>query len=161
VLGLWGVMMMVGAAGGGDDPWQPLKIYSGARGDLTRESHDAFTTVKDPAVLDRELATASSNGQWVLIDYYADWCVSCKIMEKNVFGKADVIQALNGVRLLRLDVTADNDASRELLKRYQVPGPPTMLWIGPDGSERRERRITGEVDDKQFTEQWQTTRERG
>jgi thiol:disulfide interchange protein DsbD len=161
VLGLWAVMMMVGAAGGGDDPWQPLKIYSGARGDLTRESHDAFTTVKDPAVLDRELATASSNGQWVLIDYYADWCVSCKIMEKNVFGKADVIQALNGVRLLRLDVTADNDASRELLKRYQVPGPPTMLWIGPDGSERRERRITGEVDDKQFTEQWQTTRERG
>jgi thiol:disulfide interchange protein DsbD len=161
VLGLWGVMMMVGAAGGGADPWQPLKIYSGARGNVSNESHDAFTTIKDPAALDREMATASSNGQWVLIDYYADWCVSCKIMEKNVFGKADVIQALNGVRLLRLDVTADNDASRELLKRYQVPGPPTMLWIGPDGSERRERRITGEVDDKQFTEQWQTTRERG
>jgi thiol:disulfide interchange protein DsbD len=162
VLGLWGVMMLVGAAGGSDDPWQPLKVYSGSRTDASSsERHDAFTTIRDPAALDRELAAASSNGQWVLIDYYADWCVSCKIMEKNVFGKADVIQALNGVRLLRLDVTADSDASGELLKRYQVPGPPTMLWLGPDGSERRERRITGEVDDRQFIEQWQTTREHG
>ena len=162
VLGLWGAMMLVGAAGGGDDPWQPLKVYSGARSDASSsERHDAFTTIRDPATLDRELAAASRNGQWVLIDYYADWCVSCKIMEKNVFGKADVIQALNGVRLLRLDVTADNDASGELLKRYQVPGPPTMLWLGPDGSERRERRITGEVDDRQFIDQWQTTREHG
>ncbi len=82
-------------------------------------------------------------------------------MEKTVFGKSDVIQALNGVRLLRLDVTADNEASRELLKRYEVPGPPTLLWLGPDGSERRERRITGEVDDKAFVEQWQATREHG
>ncbi|RJX77928.1 protein-disulfide reductase DsbD [Pseudomonas sp. LS-2] len=162
VLGLWGVMMLVGAAGGSDDPWQPLKVYSGSRTDASSsERHDAFTTIRDPAALDRELAAASSDGQWVLIDYYADWCVSCKIMEKNVFGKADVIQALNGVRLLRLDVTADNDASGELLKRYQVPGPPTMLWLGPDGSERRERRITGEVDDRQFIDQWQTTREHG
>jgi thiol:disulfide interchange protein DsbD len=162
VLGLWGVMMLVGASGGSDDPWQPLKVYSGSRTDASSgERHDAFTTIRDPAALDRELAAASSDGQWVLIDYYADWCVSCKIMEKNVFGKADVIQALNGVRLLRLDVTADNDASGELLKRYQVPGPPTMLWLGPDGSERRERRITGEVDDRQFIDQWQTTREHG
>jgi len=161
VLGLWGAMMLVGAAGGGDDPWQPLKIYSGSRADVSNVRHDVFTTIKAPSVLDRELATAKSNGQWVLVDYYADWCVSCKIMEKNVFGKTEVIQALDGVRLLRLDVTADNDASRELLKRYQVPGPPTMLWLGPDGSERRQRRITGEVDDQTFLQQWQTTREPG
>jgi thiol:disulfide interchange protein DsbD len=160
-VGLWGAMMLIGAGAGGDDPWQPLKVYSGSRSQGDSERHDAFLTIKDPAVLDRELASAQAEGQWVLVDYYADWCVSCKIMEKNVFGKGDVIQALNGVRLLRLDVTADNDASRALLKRYQVPGPPTMLWLGPDGSERRERRITGEVDDTQFVEQWQTTRERG
>jgi thiol:disulfide interchange protein DsbD len=160
-VGLWGAMMLIGAGAGGDDPWQPLKVYSGSRSQGDSERHDAFLTIKDPAVLDRELASAQAEGQWVLVDYYADWCVSCKIMEKNVFGKGDVIQALNGVRLLRLDVTADNDASRALLKRYRVPGPPTMLWLGPDGSERRERRITGEVDDTQFVEQWQTTRERG
>jgi thiol:disulfide interchange protein DsbD len=161
ITGIWGAMMMIGAGGGGGDPWQPLEVYSGSRVQADSERHDAFVTIKDPAVLDRELASAQAEGQWVLVDYYADWCVSCKIMEKNVFGKDDVIQALNGVRLLRLDVTADNDASRALLKRYQVPGPPTILWLGPDGSERRERRITGEVNDREFVEQWQTTRERG
>jgi thiol:disulfide interchange protein DsbD len=71
------------------------------------------------------------------LDYYADWCVSCKIMEKQVFGRAEVLDALKDVRLLRLDVTADNAASRELLSRYQVPGPPSLLWIGADGEERR------------------------
>jgi thiol:disulfide interchange protein DsbD len=161
IVGVWGTMLLVGAAGGGDDPWQPLKIYSGSRSGTTSERHDAFITLKDPAALERELADAQASGQWVLVDYYADWCVSCKIMEKTVFGKDEVIQALNGVRLLRLDVTADNDASRELLQRYQVPGPPTMLWLGPNGTERRERRITGEVDDKAFVQQWQATRERG
>lgn len=161
ILGLWGAMMLIGAAGGADDPWQPLKVYSGSRAEAASERHDAFTTIKDPQTLDRELAIEKADGQWVLVDYYADWCVSCKIMEKNVFGKSEVMQALNGVRLLRLDVTADNDASRALLKRYQVPGPPTLLWLGPDGNERRERRITGEVDDKAFVEQWQVTREHG
>lgn len=160
-LGLWGAMMLVGAAGGADDPWQPLKIYSGSRSEMSSQRQDAFTTIKDSAALNRELAAAKADGQWVLVDYYADWCVSCKIMEKTVFDTAHVIQALNGVRLLRLDVTADNDASRELLTRYQVPGPPTMLWLDPDGNERRERRITGEIDDKAFVEQWQTTRQGG
>jgi thiol:disulfide interchange protein DsbD len=161
MLGLWGAMMLIGAAGGADDPWQPLKVYSGSKSQAGGEQHDAFATIKDPQALDRELASARADGQWVLIDYYADWCVSCKIMEKNVFAKREVLQALNGVRLLRVDVTADNAASRELLERYTVPGPPTLLWLGPDGDERRERRMTGEVDAKAFLEQWQTTRERG
>ncbi|SEQ92181.1 thiol:disulfide interchange protein DsbD [Pseudomonas sp. NFACC02] len=161
ITGIWGAMMLIGAGGGGNDPLQPLKVFSGSPSYVGGERHDAFLTIKDPAVLDRELASARAEGQWVLVDYYADWCVSCKIMERNVFGKADVIQALNGVRLLRLDVTADNDASRDLLKRYQVPGPPTILWLGPDGSERRAQRITGEVDDKGFLEQWRTTQENG
>jgi thiol:disulfide interchange protein DsbD len=162
ILGLWGTMMLVGAAGGADDPWQPLKVYSGARtSSESATNHDAFTTIKDAAALDRELAAATANGQWVLVDYYADWCVSCKIMEKTVFGQSQVIEALNGVRLLRLDVTADNEASRQLLERYKVPGPPTLLWLGPDGNERRSQRITGEVDDKGFLQQWQATREQG
>lgn len=161
ILGLWGVMLLVGAAGGADDPWQPLKIYSGSTSAESSPREDAFTTVQNAETLDRELAAAKAGGQWVLLDYYADWCVSCKIMEQAVFGKSEVIQALNGVRLLRLDVTADNDSSRALLERYAVPGPPTLLWLGPDGSERRGRRITGEVDEQQLLQQWQATRERG
>jgi thiol:disulfide interchange protein DsbD len=161
VAGLWGVMMVTGAAAGGDDPWQPLKVYSGSSSSTAIKAHDAFTTIKDPQALDRELVAAAAAGQWVLVDYYADWCVSCKIMEKNVFAKAETLQALNGVRLLRLDVTADNDASRALLGRFDVPGPPTLVWIAPDGSERRDRRITGEIDLEGFLQHWQTNRGRG
>ena len=79
-------------------------------------------------------------------------------MEKQVFGRADVLDALKDVRLVRLDVTADNAASRELLGRYQVPGPPSLLWIGADGQERRSQRITGEVNAKEFLEHWNMTR---
>jgi thiol:disulfide interchange protein DsbD len=160
LLGLWGGLLVVGAAGGSDDPYQPLQVYSAGRaGAPTAQGHDAFTTIKEPAALQRELDAAKAQGQWVLLDYYADWCVSCKVMEKQVFGKDKVMQALSDVRLLRLDVTADDAASRELLSRYKVPGPPSFVWIGADGEERRSQRITGEVDADTFLQRWTTTRD--
>ncbi len=158
VLGLWGGLLLVGAADGSDDLWQPLKVYSGSRAVAGPTAHDAFMTINDPAVLQSQLDSAKAQGQWVLVDYYADWCVSCKIMEKQVFGKPEVLDALKDVRLLRLDVTADNAASRELLGRYKVPGPPSFVWIGPDGEERRAQRITGEVDAAAFLQRWTQTR---
>ncbi|AZE68384.1 Thiol:disulfide interchange protein DsbD [Pseudomonas synxantha] len=159
VLGLWGAVLVVGAAGGSDELWQPLKVYSGSRVASAPSAHDAFTTINDPAALQSQLESAKAQGQWVLLDYYADWCVSCKIMEKQVFGKPEVMAALKDVRLLRLDVTADNAASRELLGRYKVPGPPSFVWIGPDGEERRAQRITGEVDAATFLQRWTQTRD--
>ena len=128
------------------------------RGDL-HARRMAARKVNDPAVLQSQLDSAKAQGQWVLVDYYADWCVSCKIMEKQVFGKPEVMDALKDVRLLRLDVTADNAASRELLGRYKVPGPPSFVWIGPDGEERRAQRITGEVDAAAFLQRWMQTRD--
>ncbi|QTD31780.1 protein-disulfide reductase DsbD [Pseudomonas fluorescens] len=160
LLGLWGSLLVVGAAGGSDDPYQPLQVYSAGRvGSTAPSGHEAFTTIKDPGALQRELDAAKAQGQWVLLDYYADWCTSCKVMEKQVFGQARVMQALSDVRLLRLDVTADNAASRELLGRYKVPGPPSFVWIGADGEERRSQRITGEVDADTFLQRWTTTRD--
>ncbi|WP_283188760.1 protein-disulfide reductase DsbD [Pseudomonas sp. PMCC200344] len=161
LLGVWGSLLMIGAAGGGDDLLKPLQVYSASNSSSTANpvGHDAFTTIKDPAALQRELDAAQAQGQWVLLDYYADWCVSCKVMEKQVFGKPHVLQALSDVRLLRLDVTADNAASRELLGRYKVPGPPSLLWIGTDGIERRSQRITGQVDADTFLQRWTTTRD--
>ncbi len=160
LLGLWGSLLVVGAAGGSDDPFQPLQVYSAGRtGTVAPNGHEAFITIKDPAALQRELDTAKAQGQWVLLDYYADWCTSCKVMEKKVFGQARVMQALSDVRLLRLDVTDDNSASRELLGRYKVPGPPSFVWIGADGEERRSQRITGEVDADTFLQHWTTTRD--
>ncbi|MCP1512048.1 protein-disulfide reductase DsbD [Pseudomonas rhodesiae] len=159
VLGLWGALMLVGAAGGSDDPWQPLKVYSGSGIAGAPTAHDAFLTLNDPAALQTQLDSAKAQGQWVLVDYYADWCVACKVMEKQVFGRPEVLAALKDVRLLRLDVTADNAASRELLGRYQVPGPPSFVWIGPDGHERRGHRITGEVDAMTFLQRWTQARD--
>ncbi|WP_130904068.1 MULTISPECIES: protein-disulfide reductase DsbD [unclassified Pseudomonas] len=161
LLGMWGGLLMIGAAGGSDDLFKPLQVFRASNSAVAAVpvGHDAFTTVKDPQALQRELDAAQAQGQWVLLDYYADWCVACKVMEKQVFGKTSVLEALSDVRLLRLDVTADNAASRELLGRYKVPGPPSLLWIGADGVERRSQRITGEVDADTFLKRWTTTRD--
>ncbi len=158
--GLWGVLMLVGAAAGGSDAWRPLAPFTGGSAQVAAHA-DAFTTVSTPQALQAELDAARSQGQWVFLDYYADWCVSCKVMEKQVFARADVLAALDGVRLVRLDVTADAAPARELLKRYQVPGPPSMLWIGPDGEERRARRLVGEVDAATFLQHWNAIRSEG
>ncbi|TFF40490.1 protein-disulfide reductase DsbD [Pseudomonas sp. RIT623] len=157
---LWGGLLLVGAAAGGSDLWQPLQPFAGNAGADAKAS-DAFVTVANPADLQRELDTAKARGQWVLVDYYADWCVSCKVMEKQVFGRADVQASLANVHLVRLDVTADAPASRALLQHYQVPGPPSLIWIGPEGEERRARRITGEVDAAGFLQHWAQTRSQG
>ncbi|MBV6290330.1 protein-disulfide reductase DsbD [Pseudomonas aegrilactucae] len=160
--GLWGALLVIGAAGGGSNPLQPLQPYTAGMGNAGAVAHaDAFTTVRTPAELQAQLDIAKAQGQWVLLDYYADWCVSCKVMEKQVFSRTDVLAALTGARLVRLDVTADSPASTQLLQRYQVPGPPSMLWIGPEGDERRARRITGEVDAATFLQHWTATRSQG
>jgi len=159
---LWGGLLLVGAAAGGDDLWQPLRPFAGGPAPATVQKADEhFVTVSSPEALQRELDAAKARGQWVMVDYYADWCVSCKVMEKQVFNRPDVQASLAGVHLLRLDVTADSAASRALLQRYQVPGPPSIIWLGPEGEERRARRITGEVDAAAFLQHWTQTRSQG
>jgi len=160
---LWGSLLLVGAAAGGDDLWQPLRPFTGGGTGAVAAQHaeDSFVTVSRPEDLQRELDAAKARGQWVMLDYYADWCVSCKVMEKQVFARGDVQAGLAGVHLLRLDVTADTPASKALLQRYQVPGPPSIIWIGPEGDERRARRITGEVDAAAFQQHWAQTRSQG
>ncbi|MGY4526497.1 protein-disulfide reductase DsbD [Pseudomonas sp. TE21394] len=159
---LWGGLLLVGAAAGGDDLWQPLRPFTGGAAPATGQHAEAtLVTVSRPEDLQRELDAAKARGQWVMLDYYADWCVSCKVMEKQVFARGDVQAALAGVHLLRLDVTADTPASQALLQRYQVPGPPSIIWIGPEGDERRARRLTGEVDAAAFLQHWTQTRSQG
>lgn len=157
---LWGAAMLLGAAGGAQSPLQPLKIYGAARA-VTQAAASEFVTVRSTAELDAQLQDAKAQQQWVLLDYSAEWCVACKVIEQQVFEQPDVQQALHGVRLLRLDVTADGPDSRALLQRYRVPGPPSVLWIGPDGSERRGLRITGEISRGEFLALWQRARGNG
>ncbi|MBA1330815.1 thiol:disulfide interchange protein, partial [Candidatus Endoriftia persephone str. Guaymas] len=111
VLLIYGALLLIGAAAGGKDTLQPLRglvASGGAAAGHTEELR--FKRIKSLADLQREVAQASAAGRPVMLDFYADWCISCKEMEKYTFADPKVIAALDGVLLLQADVTA-NDAT--------------------------------------------------
>ena len=146
---VWGVIMLVGAAAGGHDPLQPLRgtplAGIGTAGSPVGAEELPFRKVATIVDLDNELAAAEAAGQPVLLDFYADWCVSCKEMEKYTFSVAGVQQDLAGFVLLKADVTANNDADQALLRRFGVYGPPTTAFFGAHGRECRGFRLVGFV----------------
>ena len=87
---------------------------------------------------------ASSSGP-VLLDLYADWCISCKVMERSVFPEPEVARLLGRFTLLRADVTANDSQDQALLERFALFGPPSLVFFSEDGSEIDEFRIQGEV----------------
>jgi len=160
VVTLWGALMMIGAAAGGSQPWQPLNGVLGEGNiDGASVAHADFEGFKSVADLDRTLEDAGAQGQWTLVDFYADWCVSCKIIEEEVFGDSEVIDALSDMKLLRADVTANDALDQALMTHLQVVGPPTILIIGPDGREYRAQRTTGEVSAAVFLDRLAMARE--
>jgi thiol:disulfide interchange protein DsbD len=151
-VGLWSVMMLAGAASGGDSPWRPLEhlaLAQAATG-TTGPARVDYVPVKNVQQLDARLQQAAARGQWTLIDFYADWCVSCRVNERNVFDQPEVIQRLARLQVLRPDVTQYDADDQALLKQWQVVGPPTLILIGPDGKEARAQRIVGEVSASDF-----------
>ena len=154
LLGLWGGAMVIGAAGGARDPLQPLVFGASAStlapADVGRNFMSRFGPVKTEQALEARIAEAGQRGQWTLVDFYADWCVSCAVIEREVFADPRVQQALADMQLLRPDVTANNADDRALMRSHQILGPPTMLLIGPDGKERRAERIIGELRADEF-----------
>lgn len=150
VVGLWGAAMMFGAAAGSADPWRPLagmasRSGSASQGKDTASASDSrFQMVRSPQELQARLDEALAAGQPVLVDFYADWCVSCKTIESEVFGDAKVQRALAGVMRLRADITEGNAAQQDLMRNYQIIGPPTVLLFDAQGRERRDARLVGE-----------------
>lgn len=154
LLGLWGGAMVIGAAGGSHDPLQPLS-FSARAGTLPAESLEKdFMTQFKPAKTQQALAAlvaeAGQRGQWTLVDFYADWCVSCKVIEREVFGDPRVQQALANMQLIRPDVTANDAQDQALMREHQILGPPTLMLIGPEGQERRAERMIGELGVDEF-----------
>jgi len=149
LIGLWGGAMLLGAAGGANDPLRPLAFVAAAAAPAQTPGADdfmaRFVPVKTEQALAARVAAAGQRGQWTLVDFYADWCVSCKAIEHEVFADLRVQQALADVQLLRPDVTANDADDQALMRAHQVLGPPTLLLIGPDGKERRVERIVGEL----------------
>ena len=157
---IWGATLLVGAATGGTNPLQPLdfirtpsviSVTPSAANTSSQTAIAHFQKIQNVAELDAAVAAAYANNQKVLVDFYADWCVSCKIMEKEIFAQADIQQQLNGWVLLRADVTDNTDADRELMQRFQVFGPPTILFF-EQGLELSQARIVGEITKAAFSE---------
>jgi thiol:disulfide interchange protein DsbD len=97
------------------------------------------------AELEAELEKARQAGQPALLDLYADWCISCKVMERSVFPHPDVASRLASFRLLRADVTRNNEADKALMGAYGLFGPPSLVFFDGDGAEMSEVRVQGEI----------------
>src|SRR5690606_20635771 len=95
-----------------------------------------YVAAKSVADVKARLADAGARGQWTLIDFYADWCVSCHVIERNVFGDATVAQRLSRMQVVRPDVTRNDSQDQALLKQWGVMGPPTLILVSPDGEEQ-------------------------
>jgi thiol:disulfide interchange protein DsbD len=127
-----------------------MREGSGARSELERAL--AFQRIKTVADLDAAVASATAAGKPVMLDFYADWCVSCKEMEKFTFNDAAVQAALAGAVLLQADVTANDEADKALLARFEIFGPPTIAFFGRDGVERKNFRLVGFAPAPRFAE---------
>ena len=139
---LYGAVLLVGALSGARDPLRPLQSL----GKTAAETGLKLQRIKSVAELDRELA----KGKPVMLDFYADWCVSCKEMERNTFTSAEVGKSLSGASLLQADVTANDVADKELLARFGIFGPPTIVFFGADGRERTGYRVVGFMPPAEF-----------
>ena len=144
VLLAYGILMFVGVATGGKDTVQPLRGVNFGGGLGAEASELQFKRIKTVADLQREVAAASRAGKPVMLDFYADWCVTCKEMERYTFSDPAVISALAEFVLLQADVTADDADDRALLQgHFGMPGPPSIMFFDRAGDERRPFRIVG------------------
>ncbi|MBK4998668.1 protein-disulfide reductase DsbD [Pseudomonas sp. S31] len=142
-----------GALSGQGDPLRPLPppaTVNNAASQATKT--DPWLTLTTPAALDAALAEAKAAGQPVLLDWYADWCISCKVIEHEVLNAAEVQTQLGTFKLLRFDITESNAEQRALLDRYQLFGPPALLFFAANGSEMTVDRVIGEINAGDFAQ---------
>jgi len=141
-----------GALSGQGDPLRPLPPPAAATVSGAAPKADAWQTVTTPAALDAALAEAKAAGQPVLLDWYADWCISCKVIEHDVLNAPQVQGQLGAFKLLRFDITESSAEQRTLLDRYQLFGPPALLFELANGSEMTSDRVVGEINAGEFAQ---------
>ena len=155
LVGIYGIIMLVGAAMGGDDPLRPLARLSmppPAASALPAASTGLqFTRIKTVADLQRAVAQANSQRRTVMLDFYADWCVSCKEMQHDTFTDARVQAALANTVLLQADVTANDADDQALLKHFGIYGPPSIMFFNTAGQELSAYRVVGYMNAREFT----------
>lgn len=134
---IYALLLVNGYARGHTDPLHPLQPPAAV---ATEPQFARVATLTD---LDQAVRTAAAQGRAVMLDFYADWCTSCKEMERYTFTNPQVRQALSQLTLLRADVTANNADDQAMLKRFGIFGPPTIAFYGGDGHERANYRVVG------------------
>jgi len=151
---IYGAVLLIGSLAGSDSMLRPLAaLNTGGGGSVVAEERGlAFRRVKTTADLDTALAEAASQGKPAMLDFYADWCVSCIEMEKYTFTDANVQDALSNTVLLKADVTANDEQDQALLERFGVFGPPTIIFFGNDGLQRHGYEVVGYVKAKEFAD---------
>ncbi len=149
---IYGIIILLGLASGNRNVFQPLKGLGGSSGAAAQLEHLSFIQIKGVDGLNAELAKAKAAGKTVMLDFYADWCVSCKEMEALTFADPSVKKALEGVVLLQADVTPNDDKDTELYKHFGIIGPPSIMFFGADGIERKNYRVVGYVPAEKFSQ---------
>ncbi len=152
---VYAIATWVGALRGETDPLRPLGTLgqNATNSPTTKAEH--WQTITTPAELSTALAAAKAAKQPLLLDWYADWCISCKVIEREVLNAPEVTAQLGGYRLIRFDMSASNAEQRALLDGYQLFGPPAILFFAPNGDEWRDLRVVGEVDAPEFARRLQ------
>jgi thiol:disulfide interchange protein DsbD len=137
-----------GALSGQTDPMRPLgrAVPALGNGAAAAVASSQWQTISTAAELDRVLNEAKNAGKPLLLDWYADWCISCKVIEHEVLPDPQVIERLSGYSLVRFDMTESNAEQRALLDRYKLFGPPALLFFDKAGKEMAKIRVVGEID---------------
>ncbi len=143
----FGVILMVGAAMGNTNPLCPLAAHAAVS--ATSEGVQ-FTRVKSLAELNEAIAAAAQQHQPVMVDFYADWCVSCLEMAKTTFSNAAVKDALQSYVILQVDVTKNDAMDQAMENSFNVIAPPTVLFFDPQGREMTAFRVVGEMGPDDF-----------
>lgn len=149
-----------GALQGQNDPLRPLGHMSLAGNAGEQVQSNDWQTISSPAELEVAFAAAQSAGKPLLLDWYADWCISCKVIEREVLAAAPVASQLGDYHLIRFDITESNPAQRALLDRYQLFGPPAILLFDARGAEWQDLRVVGEIDAPTFADRLNRASER-
>jgi thiol:disulfide interchange protein DsbD len=142
---------LIGAAAGSNDLIQPLRGLSASLGGSGQsEQHLVFRQIKGQQGLQLALNDSRQQDRSSMLDFYADWCISCKEMEKYAFAHPQVVAALEQVNTLQADVTDNDSLDTELMSSLGIYGPPAILFFDAAGREIRHRRVVGEMSGEQF-----------
>ncbi|MGB5329779.1 MAG: protein-disulfide reductase DsbD [Gammaproteobacteria bacterium] len=148
---IYGVAYLIGAAAGSNDLIQPLRGLAATSGNAQQaQQHVVFRQIKGRQGLQLALNDSVQQQRGTMLDFYADWCISCKEMEKYAFTNTNVLSALEDINSLQADVTDNDNIDTELMSSLGIYGPPAILFFDSSGREIRNRRVVGEMSGEQF-----------